>query len=61
MPADPRLAFARGLIDRLDAGIVALAAARRRAVVLAARAKPPGLGRDPHREAQVGVVSENGK
>ena len=53
MPADPRLAFARGLIDRLDAGIVALAAARRRAVVLAARAKPPGLGRDPQREAQV--------
>lgn len=53
MPADPRLALARGLIDRLDAGIVALAAARRRAVALAARAKPPGLGRDPDREAAV--------
>ncbi len=53
MHADPRLALARGLIDRLDAGIVALAAARRRAVALAAQVKPQGLGRDPDREAAV--------
>ncbi len=53
MQPEARLALVRRLIDRLDAGIVALAAARRRAVSLAARAKVPGHGRDAGREAAV--------
>jgi predicted lipid carrier protein YhbT/chorismate mutase len=49
----PGLALARLLIDRLDAGIVALAAARRRAVAFAAASKPRPLVRDPGRERRV--------
>ncbi|MBK8286926.1 MAG: SCP2 sterol-binding domain-containing protein [Ahniella sp.] len=57
-PPDPELlrrlplTLARTLIDRIDAAILALAAARRMAVGLAASAKPPGT-RDPVRETQV--------
>jgi len=50
---DPRLRMARLLIDRLDAGIVALAAARRGAVGLAAGVKPRGSARDSDREGRV--------
>lgn len=50
---DPRLRGIRLLIDRLDAGIVALAAARRGAVGLAAVVKPRGSARDSAREVQV--------
>ena len=51
--SDAQLARARAAIDRIDAGIVALAAMRRRVVRAAAACKPPGSGRDPGREASV--------
>lgn len=51
--APSRLRGARWLIDRIDAGIIALAQLRRLAVAHAARAKPAGFGRDAEREAEV--------
>ena len=48
-----RLPVARAFIDHLDASMVRLAAARRRAAAWAARDKAPGSGRDVRREAAV--------
>jgi predicted lipid carrier protein YhbT/chorismate mutase len=53
MRPERRLGAARALIDRIDAAIIGLAAARRHAVALAARAKRAGAPRDPAREAAV--------
>lgn len=51
--SNARLVGARAVIDRIDAGVVALAAARRRMVRVAAACKSPGSLRDPGREAFV--------
>ena len=52
-PNDVRLRTLRTQIDRIDAGIVALAALRRRMVRRIAARKAPGSDRDRMREAQV--------